>query len=64
MARCDLGQKWRRLWSRPRRRDRLRGTVVVATGAGGEEAMRVYPKAVAITAGLLGTWVALLPLVA
>ena len=61
MARCDLGRKWRRLWSRPQRRDRLRGTVV-ATGAG--EAMRAYLKAVAITAGLLGAWLALLPLVA
>jgi hypothetical protein len=31
---------------------------------GGEGAMRAYLKAVAITLGLLGAWLALLPLVA
>jgi len=37
--------------------------MIVATGEG-EGAMRAYLKAVAVTVGLLGAWLALLPLVA
>jgi hypothetical protein len=37
---------------------------VVTTGGGEGAAMRAYLKAVAITAGLLGAWLALVPLVA
>jgi len=37
---------------------------MVVPSEGGEAAMRAYLKAVAITVGLLGAWLALLPLVA
>jgi hypothetical protein len=49
--------------ARPQRRSGL-CVMVVATGGGEGVAMRVYLKAVAITVGLLGAWLALLPLVA